>query len=170
MAKSNPQSREKEEKTNLKTPSGTASGGSRRNAREAALQALFLNEMNPQNSFERSLGIFLENFSIKELSRPFFLRLVQGVWEHQAEIDLLIQKHSENWRLERMSRVDCNILRIAVFELVHCPDVPPRAAINEAIDLGKHFSTEESGAFINGILDSIFITRYGKPSPEEIEE
>ncbi len=131
---------------------------------------MFLNEMNPQNSFERSLEIFSENFPIKELSRPFFLRLVQGVWEHQAEIDLLIQKHSENWRLERMSRVDCNILRIAVFELVHCPDVPPRAAINEAIDLGKHFSTEESGAFINGILDSIFMDRYGKPSLDEIKE
>ena len=61
-----------------------------------------------------------------------------------------------------MSGVDRNILRIAVFELVFCNDIPPRVAINEAIDLGKQYGTEESGAFINGILDSIFLERYGK--------
>ena len=170
MDKSRPQSQEKDGEAHLKTPSETASGGSRRKAREAALQALFLIEMNPQNPFERSLEVFLENFPIKGGSRPFFLRLVQGVWEHKAEIDQLIQGHSENWRLERMSRVDCNILRMAVFELIYCPDIPPRAAINEAIDLGKHFGTEESGAFINGILDSIFLERYGPSSPEEIQK
>jgi transcription antitermination protein NusB len=170
MDKSRPQSQEKDGEAHLKTPSETAAGGSRRKAREAALQALFLIEMNPQNPFERSLGVFLENFPIKEGARPFFLRIVQGVWEHKAEIDQLIQGHSENWRLERMSRVDCNILRMAVFELNYCPDIPPRAAINEAIDLGKHFGTEESGAFINGILDSIFLERYGQSSPEEIQK
>lgn len=168
MDKSRPQSKEKDEEAHLKTPPETTSGGSRRKAREASLQALFLIEMNPQNPFERSLDVFLENFLIKGGSRPFFLRLVQGVWEHKAEIDQLIQGHSENWRLERMSRVDCNILRMAVFELIYCPDIPPRAAINEAIDLGKQFGTEESGAFINGILDSIFLDRYGKSSLEEI--
>ncbi len=61
-----------------------------------------------------------------------------------------------------MSGVDRNILRMAVFELVYCNDIPPRVAINEAIDLGKQYGTEESGAFINGILDSIFLERYGK--------
>ncbi|MFH0787961.1 MAG: transcription antitermination factor NusB, partial [Pseudomonadota bacterium] len=79
------------------------------------------------------------------------------------------QGHSENWRLERMSRVDCNILRMAVFEIAYCTDIPPRVAINEAIDLGKRFGSEESGAFINGILDAIFLERYGPMSPEEIE-
>jgi N utilization substance protein B len=170
MDKSRPQSQEMGGEAHLKMPPEPASGGSRRKAREAALQALFLIEMNPQNSFERSLGVFSENFPIKGGSRPFFLRLVQGVWDHKAEIDQLIQDHSENWRLERMSRVDCNILRISVFELIYCPDIPPRAAINEAIDLGKHFGTEESGAFINGILDSIFLDRYGRTSPEEMQK
>ena len=155
---------------NVPAVSKTPSTGSRRKSREAALQALFLIEMNPQNSLEHSLKIFLENFPVKEGSRPFFLRLVEGVWGHKTEIDLLIQRHSENWRLERMSRVDCNILRIAVFELTHCDDIPPRVAINEAIDLGKHFGTDESGAFINGILDSIFLDRFGKTSPEEMRE
>jgi N utilization substance protein B len=68
-----------------------------------------------------------------------------------------------------MSRVDRNILRISVYEMTYCADIPPRVAINEAIDLGKQFGTEESGAFINGILDGIFLERYGKTSPEEIE-
>jgi N utilization substance protein B len=141
--------------------------GSRRLSRETALQALFLIEMNPHNPFERSLDVYLENFPLKAGSRPFFFRLVQGVCEHKAEIDQVIQGHSENWRLERMSRVDCNILRMAVFEMTYCTDIPPRVAINEAIDLGKHFGTEESGAFINGILDAIFLERYGQTSPEE---
>ena len=70
--------------------------------------------------------------------------------------------YAENWRIERMSGVDRNILRIAVFELVYCNDIPPRVAINEAIDLGKQYGTEESGAFINGILDSIFLKQYGQ--------
>lgn len=153
----------------MKTLSKFSPSGSRRKSREAALQALFFVEMNPPYPFERALEIFLENFPVKGGSRPFFLRLVQGVWEHKAEIDRIIQEHSENWRLERMSKVDFTILRMAVFELIHCPDVPPRAAINEAIDLGKSFGTEESGAFINGILDSIFLKHYGKSSPEEIE-
>ena len=152
----------------LPLPKGKgASQGSRRKSRQAALQALFLMEMNPDKPFEQSLDIFLENFPVKGKSQPFFSRLVQGVNEHKSEIDRLIQSHSENWRLERMSRVDCNILRLAVFELLFCRDVPPRVAINEAIDLGKQFGSDESGAFINGILDSIFLTRQGKPDPKE---
>ncbi len=146
----------------------TVSQGSRRKSRQAALQALFLIEMNPDKSYVQSLEIFSRNFPVKGKSRSFFSRLVEGVCEHKTEIDHLIQGHSENWRLERMSRVDCNILRIAAFELIYCSDVPPRVAINEAIDLGKQFGTEESGAFINGILDSIFLEKAGKSPQEEI--
>lgn len=155
--------------SNGPTSPKTGPMGSRRKSREAALQAMFLIEMNPHNPFERSLDVFLENFPVKVGSRPFFLRLVQGIWEHKTEIDQVIQGHSENWRLERMPRVDCNILRMAVFEMAYCTDIPPRVAINEAIDLGKQFGSEESGAFINGILDAIFLERYGPMSPEEIE-
>jgi len=146
----------------------TPSSGSRRKARQAALQALFLIEMNPDKSYAQSLEVFLGNFPVKGKSLSFFLRLVQGVCEHKTEIDQIIQGHSENWRLERMSRVDCNLLRMAAFELIYCSDVPPRVAINEAIDLGKQFGTEDSGAFINGILDSIFLEKYGQPAQEEI--
>ena len=94
------------------------------------------------------------------------MRLVQGVWEQKEAIDRLIKNYAENWRIERMSGVDRNILRVAVFELVYCSDIPPRVAINEAIDLGKQYGSEESGAFINGILDSIFLERYGKSDTE----
>lgn len=142
------------------------SQGSRRKSREAALQALFLIEMNPANPIELSLAVFLENFPVKKGSQPYFSRLVQGVGEQRETIDRLIRDYAENWRIERMSGVDRNILRIAVFELVFCNDIPPRVAINEAIDLGKQYGTEESGAFINGILDSIFLERYGKSEAE----
>jgi len=67
----------------------------------------------------------------------------------------VIEQFSSNWKISRMSCVDRNILRIAVFELLYCADIPPKVSINEAIDVGKRFGTEESGAFINGILDSI---------------
>jgi N utilization substance protein B len=144
----------------------TASKGSRRKSREAALQALFFIEMNPFNSNELSLDVFSENFPVKEGSQPYFSRLVHGVEEQKEAIDNLIKDNAENWRIERMSGVDRNILRIAVFELVYCSDIPPRVAINEAIDLGKQYGTEESGAFINGILDSIFLERYGKPEAD----
>ncbi len=144
----------------------TLSKGSRRKSREAALQALFLIEMNPLNPGESSLAVFSENFPVKKGSQPYFLRLVQGVGEQKEAIDRLIKNYAENWRIERMSGVDRNILRVAVFELVYCSDIPPRVAINEAIDLGKQYGTEESGAFINGILDSIFLERYGKSDEE----
>ena len=139
-----------------------SSAGSRRKSREAAFQALFLMEMNPSSPLDQSLDIFLENFPVKKGSQPYFLRLVQGVWDQKETIDQLIKDYAENWRIERMSGVDRNILRMAVYELVFCDDIPPRVAINEAIDLGKQFGTEESGAFINGILDSIFLERTGK--------
>ncbi len=74
---------------------------------------------------------------------------------HRAEIDGLIKRFSEHWRLERMSIVDRNILRLAVFELLNRPDIPAKVSINEAVDLGKKFGSEDSGSFINGILDGI---------------
>ncbi len=147
----------------------TSSMGSRRKSREAALQALFLMEMNPSNPLEQSLAVFLENFPVKKGSQPYFFRLVHGVWDQKKAIDRLIKDYAENWRIERMSGVDRNILRMAVYELVYCDDIPPRVAINEAIDLGKQYGTEESGAFINGILDSIFLERSGKSSMEKLE-
>jgi N utilization substance protein B len=85
------------------------------------------------------------------------LRLIEGVTEHRNEIDSLIRQFSENWKMSRMSRVDRNVMRIAVYELLYCHDIPPKVSINEAIDIGKKYGTEDSGAFVNGILDSIHL-------------
>jgi N utilization substance protein B len=82
-------------------------------------------------------------------------RLVLGVLKHCKEIDRLIEKYSENWRLDRMPIIDRAILRMATFELLYCEEVPPKVTLNEAIELGKRFGSEDSGSFINGILDRI---------------
>ena len=128
--------------------------GIRRRSRELALQALFYMDMNPDGSRE-TLDLYCQNFAPAEKARPFFLRLVNGVLEARQEIDTVIERFSDNWKMSRMSGVDRNILRIAVYELLHCTDIPSKVSINEAIDIGKKFGTRESGSFINGILDSI---------------
>jgi transcription antitermination protein NusB len=89
------------------------------------------------------------------LTRPFTEHLVRGVALHREELDERLRSASDHWRLERMPAVDRNILRMALFEMLHCPDVPPKVTINEAIDIGKRYGSEESGAFINGILDRL---------------
>lgn len=128
--------------------------GTRRKARELAMQALFYMDMRSDFS-EETFGRFCANFAPKPDVRPFFLRLVRGVLRSQTELDALIERFSENWSLGRMSGVDRNVMRIAVYEMVCCPDIPAKVSINEAVDIGKKFGTEESGAFINGIVDSI---------------
>lgn len=128
--------------------------GNRRKSRELAIQALFFMDMNDRFA-EEKLSLFCENFLPSSQLRPFFLNLVRGVSSARAEIDTLIERFSNNWKISRMSGVDRNIMRVAVFEMLCCQDIPCKVSINEAIDLGKKFGTEESGAFVNGILDSI---------------
>ncbi len=128
--------------------------GTRRLAREQALQALFYLDMH-QDPGASSVELFRSCFTRDTPAEPFFHCLVDGVQEHCKRIDAVIEQFSSNWKLPRMSCVDRNVLRIAAFELLYCEDIPPKVTINEAIDVGKRFGTEESGAFINGILDSI---------------
>ena len=130
--------------------------GTRRRARELAMQALFYMDAN-QNASPQMLERFCENFNPPQKARPFFMKLVTGVLEAKPQIDTLIERFSKNWRVHRMSCVDRNVMRVAVFEMLSCPDIPPKVSINEAIDVGKKFGTEESGAFINGIIDRIRI-------------
>ena len=129
--------------------------GTRRRARELAIQVLFhmgFNPGDPGESFDR----VCESFAPPKESRPYSREVVVGVWENKAELDGLIRRSSKNWRVERMSRVDRNILRIAIYEVLYRKDVPPKVSIDEAVDLGKRYGTEESSAFINGILDHIY--------------
>jgi len=129
--------------------------GKRRQARELAIQVLFHMEYNPGDpgeSFER----VCESFGPPKEIRPYSREVVVGVWENRTDLDRLISRSSKNWRVERMSRVDINILRIAIYEVLYMKDVPPKVSMDEAVELGKRYGTEESGAFINGILDHIY--------------
>lgn len=128
--------------------------GKRRKSREFALQILFqldITKEDPLKALNCSKEFFLKN----NIYDDFTQKLVLGVCDHCKEIDKIIERFSENWRIDRMGVVDRNILRLAVFELLYCEDIPPKVTLNEAIDLGKKFGTEDSGSFINGILDRI---------------
>ena len=127
--------------------------GSRRKAREYALQLLFQQDSSQQKIFfDESVTL---NLSAPKPVKDFVDRLLQGVTRHLSEIDFLIRKHAEHWSLERMALVDRNILRVAVFELLYLDDVPAKVTLNEAIEVAKRYGDESSGSFINGILDKI---------------
>lgn len=129
--------------------------GNRRKARELATQILFYLEFNPVEPDE-VFDLICENFNSPESIRPFSKKLVCGVCENIEHLDRLIRQSSKNWRLERMSVVDRNILRLGTFEILFMEDIPPKVSIDEAVELGNKYGTEESGAFINGVLDNIF--------------
>ena len=136
--------------------------GTRRLGRERALQALYQLEMGAHSPAEALTAAWAAEHEEDEPAptpeaQSFALELVAGVQEHKAEIDQLIEQHSHNWRLDRMSRIDRNVLRLAVFELEHRPDIPRKVTLNEAVELGKRFGSEESSAFINGLLDRIAV-------------
>ncbi len=128
--------------------------GKRRKSREFALQVLYQIEITQQNPLQ-AIHQVRENFWPPGDQDEFAQQIILGVMDHRQEIDRLIESHSEHWRLDRISVIDRNILRIAIFELLYCDEIPPKVTLNEAIDLGKRFGSEESGSFINGILDRI---------------
>jgi len=128
--------------------------GRRTKSREFALQALYQLNITKQD-VAALLVQFQEHFLPGGEADEFLRRLVLGVLEHCEELDRLIERYSENWRLDRIDVIDRNILRMALFELLYCEDIPPKVTINEAIDLGKRYGSEDSGSFINGILDRI---------------
>jgi N utilization substance protein B len=153
--------------------------GQRREARERAVQFLFQHDMNPPENLEEALGHFWQTQqataiagekgaahwgqrvelpppTAQELAtRQFADRLIHGVLEHRTELDARISQHAQNWDLRRMAVVDRNILRLAIYEMLHREDIPPVVSINEAVDIAKKFSTQDSGKFVNGILDKI---------------
>jgi N utilization substance protein B len=162
--------------------------GKRRKARELVLQFLYQTDMNPPegrrerptgeagsrpavvgarpdyngSAVEAEIASFWENFKTEEEGKSFFRQLVLGVMMHRNDIDTLIDKASENWRLSRMATVDRNILRLSVYELLYLEDIPPRVTINEAVEIAKRFGSEESPSFINGVLDKIAHTQTKK--------
>jgi N utilization substance protein B len=142
--------------------------GSRRQGRELALQVLYQLDFQPDLGAQNALVRFFSCFAPEEdaEARAFTERLVRGVGEAQGQIDQRIGQASRNWRLERMARVDRNLLRMAVFELCFEEDVPPKVAINEAIEIAKRFGTQETPAFVNGVLDRVLEGLEHRPERE----
>jgi N utilization substance protein B len=153
--------------------------GSRREARERAVQFLFQHDLNPPEEagaaleeFWRSLRAAGQSRTAQDASsaeaadpsapgadesalRLFADPLIRGTIEHRDEIDARIRQLAHNWELHRMATVDRNVLRLAMYEMLYRPDIPPVVSINEAVDIAKKFSTEDSGRFVNGILDTL---------------
>jgi N utilization substance protein B len=156
----------------------------RRKAREIALQVLYELDMAkmdvheavslfwihltaPEEVFEPFWDYFdnpedarkqrIKSFAVSSEAKLFSILLIEGAWLNRHEIDRVISDCSENWSISRMSKVDRSILRMAVYELLYCDDIPPKVTLNEAIDLGKTYGSENSGSFINGILDALYV-------------
>jgi transcription antitermination protein NusB len=127
----------------------------RTKARERAVQALYQIDV-AATDLDEALSRFWKSFEpVEREVMQVAEELVRGVARHRRELDAAIEAVSQNWRLDRMARVDRNVLRLAAFELLHQGDVPVKVVINEAIELGKKFGSESSGAFINGVLDRV---------------
>ncbi len=153
--------------------------GKRREARERAVQFLFQHDLNPPENLEAALAQFWASQRTAAIAedkaasswgetvelppptteeaamRIFAEPLIRGTIEHRNLIDEQIVKHAKNWDLHRIAAVDRNILRLAIYEMLYREDIPPIVSINEAVDIAKKFSTQDSGKFVNGLLDKI---------------
>ena len=153
--------------------------GKRREARERAVQFLFQHDLNPPDNLELALAQFWNSQRTAAIedekgaahwgekvelppptvdeaeTRLFADPLIQGVLQHRNEIDERIKQLSKNWDFHRIAAVDRNIMRLAIYEMLHREDIPPVVSINEAVDIAKKFSTQDSGKFVNGILDKV---------------
>jgi transcription antitermination protein NusB len=125
----------------------------RREAREWAVQLLFQLDLNPTDKLDAAFGGFFQSVEGDKGTRAFAEELVRGVLANRERIDTVMAKHAENWDVGRMSVLDRNVLRLALFEMLLRPDIPPVVSINEAVEIAKHFSNAESGKFVNGVLD-----------------
>ena len=128
--------------------------GARTVGREAALKMLFGIEAT-EGDVEGAIALFWREFGGDSESRPYADEAVRGVSEKRAELDETIRVASEHWRLERMTRVDRNVLRLGTWELLHKNDVPRAVILDEAVELAKRYGSEESSAFVNGVLNQI---------------
>jgi len=128
--------------------------GSRRKARESALQVLFQLEFDESDS-DKVLDQYWKGHKESEDTQEFCRLLVQGILSHRVEIDTHIESTSQHWRVSRMAHVDRNILRMAVYELLYEKELAPAIVIDEALEIAKKFGSQETSKFVNGILDAI---------------
>ncbi|MBF0100745.1 MAG: transcription antitermination factor NusB [Desulfobacterales bacterium] len=130
----------------------------RTKARELAMQALFYLDILKEDG--ESDTVKLDRFCIhhqpdEKAIYDFFIMLVNGVLDNNTKIDSFIEGHSQHWKISRMSPVDRNVIRVSIYEMLYCNKTPVEVVINEAIEIGKKYGTDDSGGFINGVLDSI---------------
>lgn len=129
---------------------------SRRVARETALQVLFqLDVTGETGSLDQVIEHWAKEFAVSEKSMKFTRELVEGTLNQKQAIDDMISSTAHEWALDRMNGVDRNLMRLAIYEMLYCPDTPQRVSLNEAIEIAKKFGSEESAKFINGILDKL---------------
>src|SRR5690606_34876242 len=133
----------------------------RREAREAAMKALYAHEIG-RVAPQRALADVLAESSLPEGAREFARRLVAGVVEHLDELDEAIDRHSVGWSLDRLATVDRNILRVALYEIFYVADIPPSVSINEAVEIAKRYGDDDSPRFINGVLGAVLRGRSEK--------
>ncbi len=126
----------------------------RHEVRMWAVQMLFQRDFN-HGDLNEALEVFWKERTCSEKLHAFCEELIRGVEEKRTELDAQLQQFADNWDLKRMGGVDRNVMRVALFEMLHRPDIPPVVSINEAVELAKELSSEESGKFVNGILDRI---------------
>jgi len=148
----------------------------RRFARECALQFLYRTDLNGEWRLDAADVLrFWDQVQEEEdaafgadfdQARGFASRLIEGVMSNREMLDGLISSAAANWELHRMGAVDRNILRIAAFEIEKCDDVPPVAAVNEALEIAKRFGDRESSRFVNGVLDRLLQDKRGAPAAE----
>jgi len=138
----------------------------RTRAREIAVQFLYQLDLRGDEVLEL-LHEYVETETEDKDVRAFAIRLIQGTRRHLQTTDTRLREVTRNWDLSRMATLDRNVLRMAVFELLHCPDIPPKVTINEAIEIGKKYSTANSGAFINGILDRVRLDELERTGPSQ---
>jgi N utilization substance protein B len=127
----------------------------RSRGREVALQVLYQVEQNANVPLPEVRRFIQRRLLGDRKLCEFTEGLIAGVKDHRARIDALISEAAENWRLDRMAAIDRNILRLGAYEIMFCPEVPARVAINEALELAKRYSTAQSSRFVNGILDRL---------------
>lgn len=134
--------------------------GTRRKAREAALQFLFQDDFIEQEGKQAQelperFEQFCSLYQISHKARPYALKLLNGIQENREAVDQMIGESAVNWRLERIAITDRNLLRVGVYEMTYAKDLPPQVAINEAVEIAKRFGSSDSPAFINGVLDAV---------------
>lgn len=126
----------------------------RRAARELVMKLLYQQEMQKDNR-EEQLKAVLEENPVTERDREYIADISNGVWKNVSMIDSLIEKHAKGWKINRISKVDLSILRLSIYEICFRDDIPYSVSVNEAVELAKKYSSEDAGAFINGILSKI---------------